>query len=441
MLRRIGIFLLSILLLVLFILLIWWIINALFPPDPDPPVETNNPPIANDSTFHTLVDEPLTEAFPISDVEDDVLVMSFTQPGANGTAVDNADGNFTYTPDLGFDQTDTFVFQGCDSDNACDSATVTITMLNAPNAADDSYISENGEAVNANVLDNDTPQGQLQVTNVQVDDSGESVTIEPGGAISYQPSDGFEGTVEVTYQACLTSIPTSCDEAQVSIQVFPVNAAQPPNAVADSFEVFVGETLEGNVTSNDNDPADLLPLVVDETAVSSPTHGTLTLGSDGSFTYDPNDDIEDETTDTFSYRVCNNVNVCSVGEVTITIKVMPDEIVHNILEGEWLHQIARCYGTSVSAIVQRNNIVNPDLIYYPGRTLIIPNVGSVGPVTGAPCIDEYIVQPGDTIGSVAQAHGIQESHLRRINDIRFPGFLNVGQRLVLPRPIPDYMQR
>jgi LysM repeat protein len=54
-----------------------------------------------------------------------------------------------------------------------------------------------------------------------------------------------------------------------------------------------------------------------------------------------------------------------------------ETIIHVVQRGEWLFLIARRYGTTVSAIVRANFIVNPNLI-YPGQRLVIP-VGT-GPV-------------------------------------------------------------
>jgi hypothetical protein len=47
---------------------------------------------------------------------------------ANGSLTDHADGTLTYTPDPGFNGSDSFVYEICDTDLMCDTATVSITV-------------------------------------------------------------------------------------------------------------------------------------------------------------------------------------------------------------------------------------------------------------------------------------------------------------------------
>jgi hypothetical protein len=42
--------------------------------------------------------------------------------------VDNTTGEITYEPDSGFNGTDTFIYRLCDTENACDTATVTVNV-------------------------------------------------------------------------------------------------------------------------------------------------------------------------------------------------------------------------------------------------------------------------------------------------------------------------
>lgn len=111
------------------------------------------------------------------------------------------------------------------------------------------------------------------------------------------------------------------------------------------------------------------------------------------------------------------------------VAVIPGTTVqHRVSEGEWLVQIARCYGASYAAVRQANrNIVHPDLI-LPGWTITVPNVGSVGRVVGPPCVVTYVVQAGDTFSSLAQRYGTTAAILQRAN----PGLLVVGRIIYVP---------
>ena len=74
--------------------------------------------------------------------------------------------------------------------------------------------------------------------------------------------------------------------ATVSIVVYPVNF-QPPVAVNHSYATAQNTTLSigtPGVLANDTDPNNLALTAV---LVGGPVHGTLTLNSNGSFTYTP----------------------------------------------------------------------------------------------------------------------------------------------------------
>ncbi len=104
---------------------------------------------------------------------------------------------------------------------------------------------------------------------------------------------------------------------------------------------------------------------------------------------------------------------------------------HTVIRGDWLLQVARCYGTTYEAVRDANSLAFPDYI-KPGMILTVPNVGSVGPIIGAPCVVEYTVQPGDTWEGLAAAYDTSVEVLQRVN----PGPLTVGQIIFVPSTSP-----
>ncbi|MEK8049722.1 CARDB domain-containing protein [Ideonella sp. DXS22W] len=92
-----------------------------------------------------------------------------------------------------------------------------------------------------------------------------------------------------------------------------------PVAQDDSASTVADRAVSGNVLDNDSDPgrADLALLTV--SLVSGPAHGTLTLGSNGAFTYTPASGYEG--TDSFRYAVSDGV---SQSEATVTLTVRHD---------------------------------------------------------------------------------------------------------------------
>jgi hypothetical protein len=94
----------------------------------------NIPPIANDDVASTNEDTPVVINVPSNDTDSNGLNLSsvsITTPPVNGTlTVNSSTGNITYTPNLNYSGSDSFVYTICDNGIPvmCDQATVTITV-------------------------------------------------------------------------------------------------------------------------------------------------------------------------------------------------------------------------------------------------------------------------------------------------------------------------
>jgi uncharacterized repeat protein (TIGR01451 family) len=104
-------------------------------------------------------------------------------------------------------------------------------------------------------------------------------------------------------------------------------------------------------------------------------------------------------------------------------------IKHQVVGGEWLWQIARCYGADPAKVLQANpQISNPRWI-SPNTTITVPNIGSDGKIYGAPCIGTHTVQTGDTWSSIAQKYNADATILQKVNS----DILTNGKVLIVPR--------
>lgn len=100
----------------------------------------------------------------------------------------------------------------------------------------------------------------------------------------------------------------------------PINQA--PVVVNDAYEVAEGGTLTRTapgLLQNDSDQ-ESDPLTAYK--VTNPSHGTVTLNTNGSFSY--LHDGSDTTNDTFTYRAYDGVNYSNNATVTITVTSIPD---------------------------------------------------------------------------------------------------------------------
>ncbi len=94
----------------------------------------NSAPTALDDGYTTLAGQPLTVAAPgvlANDSDPDGNALNagpFAGPTANGTVNLQADGSFSYTPNIGFVGEDSFTYQATDGVAASGAATVRITV-------------------------------------------------------------------------------------------------------------------------------------------------------------------------------------------------------------------------------------------------------------------------------------------------------------------------
>jgi LysM repeat protein len=101
-------------------------------------------------------------------------------------------------------------------------------------------------------------------------------------------------------------------------------------------------------------------------------------------------------------------------------------ITHKVVEGEWLWQIARCYGADPVKVSAANP---PTPAQISKDTLVtVPNIGSVGKIYGPPCVVPYTVQAGDTWNSIAAKYNADPTVLQMAN----ANTLTVGKVIKVP---------
>lgn len=304
----------------------------------------NDPPHANDREFNTDEDVPLNIGAPgpginDSDPDGDPLTFALVAQPLHGTVTLNADGAFVYTPDLNFNGVDTFVYRACDNGtpSLCDTARAIITVrpLNDfPVAQDDSYTTPEDTPLTIaapGVLANDTDVDgdPLTVNILRVGLRGVitygALELHADGSFIYRPVPDFNGVDTFYYTVCDPS--GACDTAIIRINVTPVNDMPRPRN--DSYVTDEDKPLAistSGVLFNDLDPEDD-PLTA--SVQTPPAHGTLTLNTDGSFTYTPAPDFNG--VDSFVYRACDNAtpSLCDTAIARITVRPLNDPPIAN----------------------------------------------------------------------------------------------------------------
>lgn len=96
--------------------------------------------------------------------------------------------------------------------------------------------------------------------------------------------------------------------------------------------------------------------------------------------------------------------------------------------GDTLYSIALRYGTTVDAIQQANGIVDARYVSI-GQTLVIPGAQGLPVPPGS---NSYVVQAGDTLYGIALRYGMDVGALIAANNLSDPYWIHVGQVLTIP---------
>lgn len=259
-----------------------------------------------------------------TDVESDELAAELVTPPSHGSVTVHADGTFTYTPNLGYQGTDSFTYIAKDLVSQSAPATVTLTIVPGGNVAPvpfaDAYDATEDITLNVpvgtGVLANDIdPDGDPFTAVLETQANKGVVTLNSNGSFSYVPNPNANGVDVFTYRATdgQSSLP-----ATVTITIAPVNDA--PTAIADSYPVDPGQTLlvaaAQGVLANDSDvDGNAITAVL----VTSPASGTLTLNPDGSFQFVP----AGSGVVTFTYRANDGTLNSATTTVTLIVNGAP----------------------------------------------------------------------------------------------------------------------
>ncbi|MCA9925410.1 MAG: cadherin-like domain-containing protein, partial [Anaerolineales bacterium] len=342
---------------------------------------------------------------------DQLTATAFTTiTPAGGTFELTATGDFTYTPAADYEGLDEVSYEACWilNPSVCDTTVVAITVSNIYVVAiDDSVETEKNQDASGNVLDNDSGSGPISADPTLVAPAAHgNFALAEDGTFTYAPNTDYVGPDNVTYEVCLTDNEEICKEAIVSIEV--VDPGGTLVAVDDDYEIEKNQPVSGNVLDNDISPDGELTASSDE----------FDLSSNGAFTYTPEADFVG--TVTFNYQAClaSDASKCDTAVVTIIVKdgdKPEDPVKHTVQKGEWLLQIARCYGTSPESIVHANHIRYPSWI-MPGEVWVIPHVGDVSePFNDGACIIGYKAEAGDTLESIADEYKVDLDMLVKAN--------------------------
>ncbi len=315
-----------------------------------------------------------TQTFSNGETTDGTVVSpgtAVTLP-TGGSLTINSDGSYIYDPEPDFIGTEVVEYVVCDDGTpiACDTATLYLTTLNVTIAENDINQTPQDVNVSGNILTNDTdPTDDSQTVqsatgldvagnpiNIPVngtptaiyDENGTlagTIALNTDGTYTYDPEPTFTGDVPVDY--IVVDENGATDPATLDIDVIPANDPaqnEPPVANDDTNTTELDTNVSGNVIDpNDSDPdEDALTItsaladtdgdgiVDDPLTLGTPTDiydengtlaGSMTLNSNGTYTFDPAPTYIGEVPVDYTISDGNG----GTDDATLTITVEPDD--------------------------------------------------------------------------------------------------------------------
>ncbi|MEI7667937.1 MAG: Ig-like domain-containing protein, partial [Erysipelotrichaceae bacterium] len=275
----------------------------------------NDAPVSSDYDFYLAENGTINEQVFGSDPDSSVLTYERIGDPSHGSLTFYSDGTFTYTQDGSETTFDSFTYRVYDGALYSGTATVNLYISNvndAPVADNSGFTVDEGAFHNGTLTGSDADLDSLTFEKV-TDPSNGSVTINSDGSYTYTHNGSETSSDSFTFRVWDGLAYSTV--ATITITVDPVNDA--PVAFDDLFNVNEGEAFDDSLTATD---IELDSLIFE--LVSGPSHGTLDLHADGTFTY--THDGSETISDTFTFRVWDGQAYSNDATATIIINPVND---------------------------------------------------------------------------------------------------------------------
>ena len=120
----------------------------------------------------------------------------------------------------------------------------------------------------------------------------------------------------------------------------------------------------------------------------------------------------------------NTLTIGQILKIPTTDNNLPEEGTdeYTIQSGDSLYSIAQKFNTTVNDLIEYNQLATT--IIQPGQVLKIPKVSSTNIV--------YTVKSGDTLYSIANNYGVSVDAIKKLNNLT-SNILSIGQQLYIPK--------
>ena len=295
------------------------------------------------------------------------LSVSSVGSAANGTVSMLAGGVVQYTPNSGYNGTDSFSYTVAEDDGstATSNVSVTINPPAPPGAPALTAMTDANNCVDISLLAS-ASTGQagdsLTVSNIGTPANG-SIALLAGGVVEYTPNAGFYGTDSFSY----TILESNGGSVSSNVTIT-VNAPNPPQATDMTATTAANNCVDISVLSSASpgQAGDMLTI----SNVGTPANGSAYMLAGGVIEYMPNTGFYG--TDAFNYTLLESNGETVTRSITVTITAPPQP-----------------QAAALTATTDSDNCVDISLLAsaspgQAGDTLMVSSVGT--PANGSACM-------------------------------------------------------
>ncbi|MGF6214462.1 Ig-like domain-containing protein [Comamonas sp. 4034] len=234
-------------------------------------------------------------------------------------SIDPNSGEYVYTPPAGFTGIDSFNYTIClaDAPTVCSTSVVTMSVYGLTAQNSSAHTSPNTPISSSEPIPSlsNAPADTTYDYALETPPNNGSVVMNPDGTYIYTPNPGFTGVDTFRYKVCTKDLtPAACSVATTTINVDGIIAAQPSSVqttVNSPVDAKAPPPVESNIPAG---------TTYAYSTTSNPTHGSVTMSSDGSYIYTPTNGYSGE--DSFEYQVCvvgATPAICSTAVITVKV--------------------------------------------------------------------------------------------------------------------------
>ena len=256
--------------------------------NPDFGVTNLAAPLAGNLNTNDIVPTGTTYGQPVNNPSNPTGATIVVNP--NGTYTFNATKAGTYTyyiPTCAAGQT-----TGCPLVPLVITVVDPMSNTNPPIANPDIATTIENTPVTSNVLANDKA-ANLGVSlnpaslSIAIAPKNGTVVVNSDGTITYTPATGFVGTDSLTYTVCDNAAPTPICKTAVVYYTVKATSSNPATIAVDDFaNTYAGNTVAGNVLTNDKNSGGAT-LIISSVSTVPASKGVLLMNTNGTYSFTP----------------------------------------------------------------------------------------------------------------------------------------------------------